>query len=170
MAVTPRTDENGIGRLGVSQQYVFRQHSYAEALKLAFAYTARLVNDSTRLLWRFARGQPGVDLASPVGVMKQASDTAALGWDAFLRVLVSLSMALALFHLLPLPSLDGGRIAFTAFEGLTGRRVNPHVETLLHTIGFLLLVAAVVLVATRDVRQLWEETSQAPPPAEASRS
>ena len=168
VAVTPRADESGIGRLGVTQQYVFRQHSIGEALKLAFAYTERLVSEGTRLLLRFARGQPGVDLASPVGVLKQASDTAALGWDAFLRVLVSLSVALALFYLLPLPSLDGGRIAFTAFEGLTGRRVNPHVETLLHTIGFLLLVAAVVLVARRDVRQLWEEPTDASPPSAAS--
>ncbi len=161
--VTPRPDERGVGRLGVSQQYVFRQHSYGEALRLAFAYTHRLVSEGTRLLWRFVRGQPGVDLASPVGVVKHASDTASLGWDAFLRVLVSLSVALALFHLVPIPALDGGRILFTAFEGLTGRRVNPHVETLLHTLGFLMLLAAVVLVATRDARQLWEEPPDTPP-------
>jgi regulator of sigma E protease len=75
-----------------------------------------------------------------------------MGWDAFLRVLVSLSVALAIFNLLPFPALDGGRMVFAAFEGLTGRRVNPRVETMLHTLGFLLLVCAVVLVATRDFR------------------
>jgi regulator of sigma E protease len=150
--VVPRPDEKGVGRLGISQQYVYRQHRFREALELSFGYTFRMVGEGGRLMWRIVRGSPGVDLDSPVGVVKQASDTAAMGLDAFLRVLVSLSVALAIFNLLPFPALDGGRMVFAAFEGLTKRRVNPRVETLLHTLGFLLLLSAVILIATRDFR------------------
>jgi regulator of sigma E protease len=156
LTVVPR-DEGGVGRLGVTQQYVFRQHSLQVAVGLAIDHVARLVNEGGRLLVRLLRGERGVDLESPIGLVKHASDAAALGWDAFFRVLVAISVALALFNLLPLPALDGGRILFVLIEGVSGRRLNPKLETLLHTAGFLLLVVLVLFVAARDLRHLWQQ-------------
>ena len=111
---------------------------------------------------------PPPKAASPILIVKQASDAAALGLDAFLRVLVHLSLALAVFNLLPFPALDGGRMLFVAIEAATGRPVNPRVETALHGSGFVLLMMLIGFAAIGDVRKLWARARQgggAPPPA-----
>jgi regulator of sigma E protease len=152
--VVPRPDARGLGRIGVTQQYVFREHRLREALPLAVRTSVELLENDARLLWRLIRGKPGVELASPIGIVKQASDAAAVGLDAFLRVLVHLSLALAVFNLLPFPALDGGRMLFIAIETATGRPVNPRLETALHGSGFVLLVALIAFAAIGDVRRL----------------
>jgi regulator of sigma E protease len=167
VTVVPRKDSRGAGRIGVAQQYVFREHRWDEALPAAFDYTNRLFTEGLAMLGRLLRGSPGVELASPVLIVKAASDAASSGWDAFLRVMVSISVALALFNLLPIPALDGGRLLFVAIEAVTGRPVNPKVETLLHTAGFFLLIALIIHVAFGDVRKLLR-APEAPGPAASS--
>jgi regulator of sigma E protease len=153
VTVRPRPDERGAGRIGVSQQYVYRTHGVGQALLQAVAHTGNLVSEGTRMLHRLLQGQQGIVVANPLGMVKQTSGAAASGMGAFLRVLVSLSVALAFFHLLPLPSLDGGRILFVVFEWVSRRKVPARVETLVHAVGFLALLGVVLTVALADVRQ-----------------
>jgi regulator of sigma E protease len=166
--VVPRPDPRGVGRIGVTQQYVYREYPLRQALLVAVRSSVDLLEDDARLLWRLARGKPGVELASPILIVKQASDAAALGMDAFLRVLVHLSLALAVFNLFPFPALDGGRMLFISIEAATGRPVNPRVETALHGSGFVLLMLLIAFAAIGDVRKLWaraREGSSGPPPS-----
>jgi len=153
VTVRPRPDERGTGRIGVSQQYVYRTYDAGQALLQALAHTVNLVTEATRMLDRLLLGTPGIVLANPLGVVKQSSGSAGSGLGAFLRVLVSVSMALALFHMLPLPSLDGGRILFVLIEAVSRRKVPARVETLMHAVGFLALLAVVLTVALADLRQ-----------------
>ena len=153
MTVRPRPDERGMGRIGVSQQYVYRVYGPGQALLQALAHTGNLVAEGGRMLERLRQGRQGLVLAHPVGMVKQSSGAAASGMGAFLRVLVGLSVALAFFHLLPLPSLDGGRMLFVLFEAVSRRRVPARVETLLHAMGFLALLGVVLLVTLADLRQ-----------------
>ena len=136
--VTPRADAGGTGRIGISQQYVYRQHTFREALSQSVDYILRVLRDGAETLWRLVSGRPGALGAVPL--MKEASDVAASGLDAFLRVLVHLSVALGIFYLLPFPSLDGGRMLFVAIEAIRGRPVSPKLETALHALGFVALL------------------------------
>jgi regulator of sigma E protease len=61
-----------------------------------------------------------------------------------------ISAGLAIANLLPFPALDGGRLAFVFFEAISGRRVSPQSEGLIHTIGFLVLMAILVYVNLQD--------------------
>jgi regulator of sigma E protease len=153
VTVKPRPDERGAGRIGVSQQYVYRTYDAGQAMLQALAHTANLVAEATRLLERLLQGTPGIVLANPLGVVKQSSGSAGSGLGAFLRVLVSVSLALALFHLLPLPSLDGGRMLFALIEAVSHRKVPARVETVLHAVGFLVLLGVVLTVTLADLRQ-----------------
>jgi regulator of sigma E protease len=58
---------------------------------------------------------------------------------------------MGLFNLLPFPFLDGGRLIFLGCELVTRRRVNPHVEAVVHAAGMLLLLGVISLVTVRDL-------------------
>ncbi|MDC0714948.1 M50 family metallopeptidase [Stigmatella sp. ncwal1] len=162
--VHPRADERGVGRIGVSQQYVFREHGSREALAQALLHTRRVAIEGVNLLLRMVRGpDPLEEPTSSVTVMRQSSDAASSGWDSFLRVLVTLSVALAWVHLLPVPGLDGGRLVFLAIESIRGKPVSPRVETLTHTLGFLAITGAILAVAVAEVRRALP-SPQTPPP------
>ncbi|MCI0671103.1 MAG: M50 family metallopeptidase [Myxococcaceae bacterium] len=152
--LTPRADEDGAGRIGVSQQYVWRRHGFGEAMTLALGHSRTVVDEGLTLVWRLLRGSQDSVVSAPVAVFKQASDSAGSGLGAFVRVLASLSLALALVHLVPLPALDGGRIAFAAYSWATGRRVSVRVETLAHALGFVALVALMVALGVGELRRM----------------
>ena len=55
-----------------------------------------------------------------------------------------LSMNLALFNILPVPSLDGARAVFVLIELIFRKPVNRKVEGYIHTIGLFLLLGMVI--------------------------
>jgi regulator of sigma E protease len=64
-----------------------------------------------------------------------------------------LSAYLGGFNLLPLPALDGGRLVFLAYEAVTRRRANTQIEARIHMVGFVMLLALLVVVTFFDVRR-----------------
>jgi regulator of sigma E protease len=55
-----------------------------------------------------------------------------------------ISIMLAIFNFLPLPALDGGRLIFLVYEMVTRRPVNQKVESVIHTVGFVLLFGLLI--------------------------
>lgn len=99
------------------------------------------------------RGQTA-QVQSVVGMTKILSDSLEVAPQEFIGFLILISIALGLFNLLPVPALDGGRLAFLAYEVVTRRRANEKVETAVHTVGLLLLLGILVLVMAKDVARL----------------
>jgi regulator of sigma E protease len=54
---------------------------------------------------------------------------------------------------LPIPALDGGRLAFLAVEGVRGRPVDPEKEGLVHLTGFALIMVLFVFITYHDIMQ-----------------
>lgn len=67
-----------------------------------------------------------------------------------LLLLITLTLSLGVFNLLPIPALDGGRILFLLPELLFRRRVPPQFETAVHSIGFLLLIGLMIYINLMD--------------------
>ncbi len=148
LSVRPRPDERGAGRIGIAQQYVYREHRVREAALKALGHLRRLFFEGTHSVRRLARENVGADM------VQQFSDASVSGLDSFLRALVSLSLALAAFYLLPLPPLDGGRLALLAIETARGRPINPKMDSLIGALGMLALVATVGWLLARDGARL----------------
>jgi regulator of sigma E protease len=66
-----------------------------------------------------------------------------------------LSVSLAIFNILPIPALDGGRLLFVIIEWVRrGKRIPPEKESLVHMIGFALLIAMVLAISYNDVLRI----------------
>lgn len=91
-----------------------------------------------------------VDLSGPVGIAVMTGQVAAMGMVYLLQFAAVLSINLAIINILPFPALDGGRILFLIIEKIRGRAVNQKIEVAIHNLGFMLLMAIVVIVTYKD--------------------
>lgn len=94
------------------------------------------------------------EVSGPVGIATLIGDSARLGWHYLLNITAMISLSLAAINILPIPALDGGRLLFVLIEKAIGRPVSKKYEQAAHTIGFVLLMALIVVVTFRDVRGL----------------
>lgn len=97
----------------------------------------------------------GEAVSGPVGIAGVLSAGLAAGPLVVLLLISVISVNLAVFNLLPIPALDGSRMLFSLFEMVSGRRLPPKVEMVVHALGFLLLLGLLVLVTVRDVFRLF---------------
>ncbi|MBU0732255.1 RIP metalloprotease RseP [Patescibacteria group bacterium] len=90
-------------------------------------------------------------VSGPVGIAVLANQAADLGFIYLLQFTALLSVNLAIFNLLPLPALDGGRIIFLIIEKIRRKPVSQKIEGMVHTIGFATLILLLGLVTIRDI-------------------
>jgi regulator of sigma E protease len=90
--------------------------------------------------------------SGPVGIVQVAGEVARSGVSPVLELAAVISIAVGVTQLIPFPALDGGRLLFIFVEWLRrGRRVPPKVEMLIHNVGFMVLLALMVLITYQDV-------------------
>jgi regulator of sigma E protease len=101
---------------------------------------------------QFSKYSPQV--SGPIGMGQAAATVQDWGWGPYLTFAATISFALGLFNLLPIPALDGGRAAFIIAELIRGRPVDPEKEAMVHLAGFAALIALVMLVAFHDITRI----------------
>ena len=90
--------------------------------------------------------------AGPVGIVQVAGEVAQAGISPVLELTSVISIAIAITQLIPFPALDGGRLLFIFIEWIRrGKRVPPKVENFIHSIGFVVLLALMVLITYQDI-------------------
>jgi regulator of sigma E protease len=103
----------------------------------------------------FFNDQVGVsDLSGPVGIFDMTRTYALGGFINLLWWVGFISANIGFVNLLPLPALDGGRLIFLIFEGITKKPVNRKVEGYIHTAGFLLFMLLFLYITFNDVIRL----------------
>ena len=126
--------------------------------------TVRLVRLSLQMLFT---GKAGFsDMSGPVGIVSQMSQVAEASetWvDALLNLLYFggfIAINLAVMNLLPIPALDGGRIAgvllTAAVEAVIHKKINPKYEGYLHAAGMVLLLALMAVIMFKDIFVLFK--------------
>jgi regulator of sigma E protease len=100
-------------------------------------------------------GNSSVQLTGPVGIAQLTGEAAQAGVGPLLEFTGFLSLSVAVMNILPLPALDGGRIAFVVLEWIRrGKRISPRTEGMVHLIGFLLLIGLAVVVTYQDILRI----------------
>ena len=105
------------------------------------------------------------DAAGPVGIVEAVvqqgvqSETVGIGLFNVFNLFAFIAVNLAVMNILPIPALDGGRIACllitAAVEKIIGRKLDPKYEGYLHGIFMVLLLAFIALITFKDILHLF---------------
>lgn len=147
--------EEGIDFLTVD----FKVYGQEKTLGSYIENTAKTSLSYCVVIWRsfidLISGKYGISAVSgPVGVTVVIANAAKQSLQNLLPLMAFISINLGIFNLLPIPALDGGRLVFILFEMITKKPVPQKYESLVHTIGFVVLIGFMLLIVAKDVLSL----------------
>lgn len=125
-----------------------------EAVPNAFRMSFESIILTRNQIWMLVRGFEGSSpVTGPVGIAQVTGEVVDnAGWLPLLTLAASISMSLALFNILPIPMVDGGRLLFIFIEfARGGKRVAPEKEALVHFVGFVALILFAAVVTYFDI-------------------
>ncbi len=143
----------GIGLAQIGRVAVPWWRAPWEGLVAAWSLVVAIIFGLGDIIAKLVSGSGGVDVAGPIGVAVLTGQAVQLGWLYVLQFVAVLSINLAVINLLPLPALDGGRLAVLAIESIRRKSLPEKLEQNLHRFGFGALIALLILVTVVDARR-----------------
>jgi len=163
-SLTPRVfPPEGQGPIGISlARTAEKSYPWYEAplrgIESTFYLTRAIIAGLVDVFKNLVLGRglpPGVQLMGPVGIVTIMTQFVRLGLNYYLNFIAMLSIYLALFNLLPIPALDGGKLLFLIIEAVRKRPVEQKVEQKITTAFFILLISIIIWVTIKDIKQLF---------------
>ena len=102
-----------------------------------------------------ARKPTGVELVGPVGVFNLFTQVSQLGVSYFLQFVGMIAIYIAIFNVLPIPAVDGGKLLFLGIEAVRKKPISEKVEQNVTAVFFALLLMMMVWVTIKDVSKLF---------------
>jgi regulator of sigma E protease len=142
--------------IGLSGGLVFEPETRSpglwEALTLAVAQTWEVIVTSLSGLWHIVSGAiSSCNLQGPIGIAETSGALAAQGLDRFVLFIATLSTAVGLLNLFPVPVLDGGHLVFHAWEAATGRPPSDRALKALMSFGLACLLGLMAFALSNDI-------------------
>lgn len=111
------------------------------------------------VVWRsfidLISGKYGISAVSgPVGVTVAVANVAKQNLMNILPIMALITINLGLFNLFPIPALDGGRLMFILYEMIFRKPVPQKFESVVHTVGFVILFGFMIIIAAKDIWSL----------------
>jgi regulator of sigma E protease len=98
---------------------------------------------------------PGVELVGPIGVGSLMNQAIQTGPIYYLQFVAIIAIHLAVFNLLPIPALDGGKLLFLGIEKIKGSPINIKLEEKVSTLFFILLIIMIFFVSIKDIIKIF---------------
>ena len=165
LTVTIHPNEEGKIGVVISQQEliedihplqypIYKAPYYAlhEVVRLSALTVDMLGNVVVSLVAKFAIPE---GVAGPVGIARMTHTFVQQGIMALIQFTALISISLGVINVMPFPALDGGRFLFILFEVITRKKPSPKWESIIHTIGFVLLMALIVVITWNDIVQFF---------------
>ena len=131
--------------MGISFGYVGEKYGFFECFAKAWPFCFWMCGLILSALGGlFTGATPIKEMGGTVTAISQIAEYSSQSLYYLLLFFPMLSMNLALFNVLPIPSLDGARSVFVLIEMIFRKPVNRKVEGYIHTIGLFLLLGLVV--------------------------
>ncbi len=120
---------------------------FVQALGESWSFSFRWSKKILIILGDLLTGQiPIKDLGGPVTTIKVMADTTSQNFSFIWILIPVIAINLAVFNILPIPSLDGARCVFVIIEWIRKKPINRELEAKIHAFGLFALLGFVVLV------------------------
>ncbi|PWW06433.1 regulator of sigma E protease [Paenibacillus cellulosilyticus] len=157
VTITPVLDkETQVGKVGIGFAYPTRAATFGETIKLSGQYMKSMTVAIFEGFKKLIFGEFKLDdLGGPVRTAEVTGQIAAQGITKLTSWAALLSLYLGIFNLLPIPALDGSRLIFLGLEAVRGRPLDPNRESLVHFIGFAMIMLLMLVVTYNDILRLF---------------
>ncbi|MCB5262275.1 MAG: RIP metalloprotease RseP [Candidatus Cloacimonetes bacterium] len=127
-----------------------------EAVKLGALSTVNFISLNYKGIYQLVKrpSQIKSSIGGPVLMASMSAEMGKKGASTMIFFFGSISLILMVMNLLPIPILDGGHIMFSFIEGIAGRPVPLRVQAIAQRIGFMLLIALMLLAFYSDISKL----------------
>jgi len=166
MTVAPRPEDSSKGYIGVRFLNVIEQKFYPW-YEMPFRgtwvgiqqtyYLSQLIFEALGDIGRsIFRGVMPAEVGSPVKIFVESKKAGIFDQGAWplLNFAGIISVNLAIFNVLPIPALDGGRVFLILAELVVGRKRVTKVEGYINYAGFILLGSLMIVVFARDILEV----------------
>jgi len=154
VSVTPETID-GKGMLGIkaSGETVSTSYGLMASIEKGLQITGEQLKGSAELIMKLVGLSP-VDVIGPVQIVKVGAEQAQIGLISLLFFMAILSTSFVIFNLIPIPVLDGGLIAITLVELVTGRKINQKLQLLATKLSMAVVIGLMTFVFLSDLLKL----------------
>lgn len=157
LVVTPEINEENKGRVGITIHPPTRTPGFVEGMKGAVTTMVDATKQILHALKMLVTFQLSMDdLGGPVRIAETTGEAYSLGVNMLIFWVAILSLYLGIFNLLPFPALDGSRILFFGIEAIRGKPIDPNRESMVHFIGFAMLMLLMIAVTYNDILRLFK--------------
>ena len=103
-------------------------------------------------IWLLVTGAMPVkeNVGGPIRIVETLAKAIKYGPISVLNIMATISLALAIFNLLPFPILDGGHMLFLIIEKIRRKPLNAKTQEIITNIALMLLIAFVLYVSYFD--------------------
>lgn len=153
-------NEYHIGRLGVAvnaAEGAVRHVRYnpVTALWMGVEESYFIVEQTFVVLGRIIMGRESAEsLGGPIRIAQLSGQTATLGLIALINLTAVLSVSIGLVNLFPIPMLDGGHLAFYAYEAVAGKPLSEKAQDIGMRVGLSMVLALFIFVTWNDLSRL----------------
>ncbi len=157
--VSPPQNEGALG-VGLGYGPIERNYPLYQAPLKGFLRTCEFtveipVGWGNAISTAIKRQPTGVEVMGPVGIFKLFFNALKEGGHYFFLFLALISLYMAVFNILPIPALDGGKLLFLVIEAVRKKPVSQKIEQNITAVFFSLLLLLMVFVTIKDVIRLF---------------
>ena len=169
LPVTPRgqVTEDGLGNtyrrglIGIEHhatedRITLTRYPPLEALGRAVGETWFVIDTTLGYIGRLFTGRESLDqIGGPITVARVAEQAASLGFVTLLTMAALISISIGFLNLMPIPLLDGGHLAYYAFEAVRRRPLSDRVQEIGFRVWLVLILLLVVVALRNDLMRLF---------------
>lgn len=156
--------DDGKNTVIIDFKFYQMEKNFGNLMKLSAVDTFSLVRIVIESLVGMVTGRFSFnDMAGPIGAAQIISEAASEGLKTgfgpavmnIVYMICLITVNLGVVNILPLPALDGGRILFLLFELIFRKPVPKKYEAVVHTVGFVILIGLMVVIAFNDIWRIF---------------
>ncbi len=136
--------ESAEGQKSCTKPYVYNAwEGFCRCFEMAFGFAWVVLKS----LWMLITFQiPITQMTGTIGTITTIATMASQSLSYLLIFIPLIAANLAIFNLLPIPSLDGAHVLFTIIEWIRGKPINRKVENMIHFVGLCVLLGFVIII------------------------